>query len=262
MKRTRACHAKALAALCAIAGSGFGAAEACTSQIANTRSPYEASKFHSVMDASKLQAPTSSTCYSQGTGAGKLSNTNSFNKWYYAPYSQDTMIFSMTRDILGLHQRVELRQEVEWSVNDSRKMIGEVKADEISDDLTEFTFMQLHHAEAGAKPIVRLRYHRSRSGVEHGIWAIYRACADSGSSCNTYTNALVAQWRPGVERTTFRKFEIRVDQNILKVKFNGVTKFVQELDESYGSKLLYFKAGAYLQDPGTATLSWDSLKYY
>lgn len=234
-------------------------AQACTDQLANTRSPYSVVRFQPVLDQAKLQAPLSDTCFAQGSGENDLSNTASYNKWFYAPQTEDFMVFSMTRDEAGSMRRSELRQMQEWQPDTHHHMEGDVRFDLISDDLGEFTFMQIHHKTDGAKPILRLIYHRERSGIKNGLWAVYRHCADPGSICNQYTKTLLGTWTPSANGQGFKHFAIDVEDNHLTVSLDGDVKFEQELDPSYADARLYFKAGAYLQTAGTATLVWNDL---
>ena len=233
---------------------------ACTSKLSNTRSPYAISSFRSVMDASKFQAPTSSTCYRRGSSSGRLSNTASYNKWFYARNGSSQMVFAMDRNSdssSASRQRAELRQEDEWSIAQTNKMIARVKFESISSNLSEFTFMQVHMDESGAKPMLRLSYIRQRGSTSHGVWATLRTTPNG-----SFDKQLLFTVPPGSStRNNFQKVEIRIDGGTLRVKHNDATKYTKSVS-SYGGKRMYFKAGAYLQDTGDARVAFSSLNYY
>ncbi|RMF65928.1 MAG: polysaccharide lyase family 7 protein, partial [Calditrichaeota bacterium] len=177
-----------------------------------------------------------------------------FADWYFylAQTSSDNyMTFVMSGD----HNRSELRQMNEWKTSTSswRKMIGEVKCFYPStSSLDQYTFMQIHDSDGINKPLVRLVWLRSRSGKSDHLWAVIRTSVSSSSY--QYVDL-------GARPSGFFKAEIKVRNNTLKVKINGVTKVSKNV--SYWSAYHnYFKAGVYLQDAGTAKVQFKSLKYY
>jgi len=210
--------------------------------------PYDLTKFRSVLDDSKLQGPTSATLISQGNFAGQYFDPE------FVLVSNQYMKFSRT-DWNTSGRRTELRQMNEWRTSDSsaNKMIGEVKIFKPS-GMNECTFMQIHDSgSAPNKPLIRLVWHGERSGISDGIWAVVRNGAGSSAS---YTKTHIAP-----RSSTFEKYEIRVQNNTLKVKLNGVTKI--STDVSYWEDLdSYFKAGVYNQGPGSSKVQFRKLRYY
>jgi len=216
-------------------------------QSGNYVPPYDDPKFHPVLDDSKLQAPDSRTACAQGEFDG-------FADWYFYLYqgSSNYMTFRMNGD----HKRSELRQIIEWKTSTTswKKMIGEVKLFYPStESLNQYTFMQIHDSDGINKPLIRLVWYRSRSGKDDHLWAILRISTNPNDSPQYFDL--------GQRPDGFFKAEIKVKNNILKVKINSVTK-VNE-DVSYWSAFSnYFKAGVYLQDDGTAKVQFRTLKYY
>jgi hypothetical protein len=206
--------------------------------------PWSQTKFQPVLTDSKLQAPDSSTACDQGDFKG-------FYKDYFK-LSGTYMQFQMSGD----SKRSELRQMKEWktSTTTARKIIGSVKVFKpTTTSLTEYTFMQIHDSGSLNKPLLRLVWLKSRDGKSDHIWSIRRTGASSSSGYE-YVDL-------GVRPSGFFKCEIAVLNNNLKVKINDVTKVNKSV--SYWSSLSsYFKAGVYLQSSGTATVQYDTLKYY
>lgn len=215
--------------------------------------PYSLSKYHSILDASKLQAPDSSTAIRQGHFPG-------ISEWYF---HLDASGKYMTFEMDGSKNRSELRQMDEWYTSAStwQKIIGEVKVFyPETPSLNQFTFMQIHDSgteddhvtEIYNKPLIRLAWIRDRGGADDHLWAIIRLSSSIDSF--EYINL-------GSRPDSFFKCEIKVKNNKMRVRINNETKL--ELDVSYWEQLRsYFKSGVYLQSEGTAKVQFRKLKYY
>ncbi len=239
----------------------FGALLLCgvsvplTNAQANPDAPYNLRKFRSVLDGSKLQAPTSSTLIPHGE----------FDEQSNQYFSLDPTGTHMTFTVSGDSNRSELRQMTgDWQTSSPtwQKMIGRVKVDYPADtSMNQFTFMQIHDVTGGLnKPLIRLTWRRSRAGQDDHLWAAIRTPADPGRPISL--SNLDADWIDlGPRPTGFFKAEIKVRDNTMKVKIDDVTLISK--DVAYWDGLdNYFKAGVYNQDPGTSTVWFDSLKYY
>ncbi len=222
----------------------------------NPDAPYNLSKYRPVLDDSKLQAPTSSTLIAHGDFADKS------NQYFRLDSSGKYMTFTVSGD----SKRSELRQmSGDWQTSTSswRKMIGEVKVfypNSSSSSLDQFTFMQIHDSTSLNKPLIRLVWHRSRSGQSDHLWAVIRIPANPNQPISS--SNLATQWEDlGPRPSGFFKSEIKVKNNQMKVRINSVTKV--DVDVTYWDGLdSYFKAGTYNQDPGTSKVQYRSLKYY
>ena len=208
--------------------------------------PYNLSKFQSVLDDSKLQAPNSGTACAQGDFSG-------YADWFFR---LDSTSQYMTFEMDGDKSRSELRQMEEWTTGTTswRKMIGEVKVFyPTTSSLEQFTWMQIHDSTSLNKPLIRLTWRRYAYGQQDHLWAVVRDSANSSSSYSWFDL--------GARPSGFVKAEIKVKNNNLRVRIDSVT--LVDIDVSYWDGLSgYYKAGVYLQDPGTAKVQFKSLKYY
>jgi hypothetical protein len=217
--------------------------------------PFDDSTFWQVLDDSRLQGPGSNTILNGDLVTGPPSPYDGYasNQFRLASTSKDDY---MTFQQSGDSKRSELRQLIEWQTSTSsyRKMIGEVKVFFPSTgSLNEFTFMQVHDSGSYPnKPLIRLAWIRNRDGFYDWLWCIRRTSVGSSTYIKT----------PLIPRPSgFFKAEILVINNELRVKINGSTKV--DADVSYWDGLnSYFKAGVYLQDPGTAKTQFRRLNYY
>ena len=127
-----------------------------------------------------------------------------------------------------------------------------------TDTLNEYTWMQVHDSGSFNKPLVRLVWKRNREGVLNHLWAVIRH-----SSTIKECNPQICTWEDLGERSsgTF-KAEIRIENNIMKVKIDDFTEL--ETDVSAWQDLsMYFKAGVYLNNgQGEAKVHFHKLKYY
>ncbi|MCV2401463.1 polysaccharide lyase family 7 protein [Marinomonas sp. C2222] len=229
---------------------------ACASFTFAESAPYSTSRYQSVLDDSKLQAPGSNTLIKQGDFAG------AYNDYFYVPDSGNKW---MTFEMTGYLARSELRQMDEWYSSDSsytNKMIGEVEVINPEDgEVDEITFMQIHDVSGNSnainKPLVRLVWERERDGIENHYWAVIKedACKD----CKNYLKVDI-----GEHKDDPVKFEIRVTDSKLTIKRDGATiSGLNKYDIGYWDHLEnYFKAGVYNQTSGTAKVQFKTLKYY
>ncbi len=218
--------------------------------------PYSLSKYQSVLDDSKLQAPSSSTLIPRG------SFNSQYNQYFYLPDSGNQW---MTFEVTGDHARSELRQTTEWYTSDSStlyKMIGNVLVvDPMEGEVDEITFMQVHdvtdNSNAINKPLVRLVWMRDYRDLSNHYWAIIKS--DACESCKNYDKIDMGEYRDSAV-----KFEVRIENNKLTIKRDGITHpELNKYDVSYWGDLeSYFKAGVYNQDSGTGIVQFESLRYY
>ena len=218
--------------------------------------PYDQTKYHPVLNDSKLQAPDSSTLINQGEFEGQ------YNQYFYVPDSGNLW---MTFEVTGDHARSELRQITTWYTSEPttiNKMIGNTLiVDPQLGSVDEITFMQVHdvtdNGNAINKPLVRLVWMREYQGVEDHYWAVIKA--DACESCDNYDKIDLGEYRDSAV-----KFEIRLGNNELSIKRDDVTHSeINGYDVSYWGELeSYFKAGVYNQTSGTGVVQFESLNYY
>ena len=237
--------------------AGLGLQQSAAAQT-NPEAPYNLSKFHPVLDDSKLQAPTSSTLIPQGDFEDQS------NQYFRLDATGQYMTFTVTGD----SNRSELRQmSGDWQTSTPtwRKMIGEVKLFYPSDNsMNQYTFMQIHDTsndpQSLNKPLIRLVWLRSRNNVDDHLWAAVRIPADPSEpiSDDNLSGMFVDL---GPRPSGFFKAEIKVQDNLMRVAIDNVN--LLSMDVSYWDGLNnYFKAGVYNQDPGTSKVQFKSLKYY
>jgi len=208
--------------------------------------PYSLARFQPVLDDSKLQAPDSSTARAQGDFFG----------FHDSFFRLDSRGKYLTFEMEGDSHRSELRQMNEWQTSSLtwQKMIGEVKLFyPQTSSLNQYTFMQIHDSGSYPnKPLIRLHWQRNRNDLPDHLWAVVRLSVSE----KNYLWVNLGP-RPG----SFFKSEIKVKNNIMRVRINGITML--DMDVSYWDGLSnYFKAGVYLQDAGKAKVQFKSLKYY
>jgi hypothetical protein len=229
--------------------------------------PYNYSKYQSVLDDSKLQAPDSDTvAIDYGEFEGE------YNDYFYIPSSGNKW---MTFQIGPSEKmRSELRQYTEWYTNDSsklHKMIGEVLISE-KGSADEITVMQIHdvtdNSNAINKPLVRIIWKSSQKDALSGntytnaYFAVVKTGTCSTGTCSDYVKYYLADY----SSSDAIKFEVKVQDSELTIKTEGVAHSVLNgFDISNWDGLeSYFKAGAYIQsdtDPDVE-VQFESLKYY
>ena len=229
--------------------------------------PYDyGTKYQSVLDDSKLQAPDSNTvAISQGDFSGN------YNDYFYIPSSGNKwMTFQIGPDE---KMRSELRQMDNWYTSDStdNKMIGEVLLLE-KGTADEVTLMQIHDDANEAndyvnKPLVRIVWLESQkeTGASSTSYDAYFAIVKTGTcskDCSDYVKYKLADY----SSSEAVKIEVKVANNDLTIKVNGVTNsHFNKFDVSHWKNLpSYFKAGAYIQSDTSpdVKVQFSSLKFY
>lgn len=217
--------------------------------------PYDLAKFRPVLDDSKLQAPTSSPALiDHGEFAGES------NAYFYLDPTGQHMVF----DVSGDSNRSELRQmSGDWQTSTAlrRSLDARVRVDvPQTPSLDQYTFMQIHDTNDGLnKPLIRVVWRRTRSGMEDHLWAAIRVPADLGQPISL--SNLDTDWIDlGARPDGFFDASITVHANQMRVLINGQVAI--DKDVPYWDGLdNYFKAGVYLQDPGQYAVVFDELSY-
>lgn len=250
----------------ALATITFALASLAAPQALADSAPYNYTKYQSVLDDSKLQAPDSSTvAIAQGDFEGE------YNDYFYIPSSGNKwMTFQIGPDE---KMRSELRQMDNWYTSDAtaNKMIGEILISE-KGSADEITVMQVHDdpndtSNGINKPLVRIAWleKQKETGASSYTYDSYFAIVKTGtcsSDCTDYVKYALADYSSS-EST---KFEIRVEDNELTIKVDGVAHDeFNGFDVSYWEDLpSYFKAGAYIQSDTSpdVEVQFETLKYY
>lgn len=251
---------KTYIALCTTVLIGMCAAVLSASVDDAPQVPYDLEKFRAVLDASKLQAPISSPAMiPHGEFAGQS------NEYFHLDETGQYMVFTVTGD----SRRAELRQMTgDWQTSTAteRRLTARLKVLVPEyDTLNQYTFMQIHDkrdddtGEGLNKPLIRLTWRRSRSGVRDHLWAGIRIPADLDQPI-TLEN-LDSLWVDlGPRPAGFFDAAIRVRDNRMVVTIDGETKI--DMDVAYWDGLnSYFKAGTYNQDPGTSVVYFEELAF-
>ena len=233
-----------------------------TVQVQANSAPYDYEKYQSVLDDSKLQAPDSHTvAIAQGEFEG------AYNDYFYIPSSgNEWMTFQIGPDE---KMRSELRQMDNWYTNSStyHKVIGELLLLE-KGTADEVTLMQVHDYDEVNKPLVRIVWFESQAETgsstksTDAYFAVVKTGTCSSGSCTDYIKYKLADY----SETSTVKFEIKIVDNKLTIKTNGVTNsHFDGYDVSYWEDYpSYFKAGAYIQsdtDPDVK-VQFSTLKFY
>ena len=203
--------------------------------------PSDIPRFQDFLSGCKLQAPTSSTIAHLET----LNNGYVHPEFFYV-VEGDRVLFNQS----GSSMRTELRHETNWDLNDAdRSLHG--RMDVIEQTCEQFTMMQIHDdANAGPgpnKPLLRVYKHTGRAPF-NSIWAAIKT--DDGGS-NTMHIEL------GEDPGGYFNVDVRLVDGRMIIDFEGEEKV--NMDVSYWTFPSYWKAGAYLQDSGEATIHFDEL---
>ena len=211
-------------------------------------SPYSLTKFHNILNVSKLQAPTSkyNPLYSVKYGEFKYYS----NKFFYL---QDNkyMVFYMCNK----KNRSEFRIKKEWKVNTKTpiSLDARVKLFSLSAK-REFTFLQIH-ADSNLKnsinkPLLRIVWMKNFHNLKNHIWAVIR------KNPNLYEQNY-KKIDLGLTPKDFFDIHIIVKTNKLTIIKNN-KKY--NFNVSYWKKYYnYFKIGIYLQDNGCAKVLFDKI---
>ena len=203
--------------------------------------PSDIPRFQDFLSGCKLQAPTSSTIAHLET----LNNGYTHPEFFYV-VDGDRVLFNQS----GSSMRTELRHETNWDLTEAdRSLHG--RMDVIEQTCEQFTMMQIHDdANAGPgpnKPLLRVYKHTGRSPF-NSIWAAIKT--DDGGS-NTMHIEL------GEDPGGYFNVDVRLVDGRMIIDFEGEEKV--NMDVSYWTFPSYWKAGAYLQDSGEATIHFDEL---
>lgn len=220
--------------------------------------PYDLEKFRPVLDASKLQAPTSSPAMIEH---GKFAGQS--NEYFYLDETGRYMVFTVS----GASKRSELRQlSGDWdtATTTARRLVARVKvfAPE-TDGLEQFTFLQIHDTTNGSgslnKPLIRItRRGEYRNTTDH-LWAAIRTPGDPDRPISS-DNLATLNVDLGPRPEGFFDIELKVLDSRMTVTIAGKTKV--DMDVSYWDGLNnYFKAGVYNQDEGTSVVHFDQLAF-
>ena len=179
---------------------------------ADTKVPYDVEAFRPVLDASKLQAPTSSPAkIDQGDFAGKS------NEYFFLDDTGTRLTFSVSGD----SKRSELRQlSGDWdtATTTPQRLIARVKVFRPETrELKQFTFMQIHDKKDGDhglnKPLLRLAWRASRSSKKDHLWAAIRTPEGSHEADHHQEPGLgVGRPRPAPRRP-FRRRDPRAERD-------------------------------------------------
>ncbi len=211
-------------------------------------SPYLLTKFHNILNVSKLQAPTSkyNPLYSVKYGKFKYYS----NKFFYL---QDNkyMVFYMCNK----KNRSELRIKQDWKVNTKTPISLSAKVKLFSlNAKREFTFLQIH-ADSNLKnsidkPLLRIVWMKNFHNLKNHIWVIIK------KSPNIYGQNY-EKIDLGLTPKDFFYIHIIVKTNKLTIIKNN-KKY--NFNVSYWKKYYnYFKAGVYLQGNGCAKVLFDQI---
>lgn len=224
------------------------AAFSCNKAQDAAKSPYSQAKFQSVLQRSKLQTPTSSTCLT----------TAELTTFYYDPdnWFVDNTNMQFLIDNGPDSGRNELRGNSFAGTRTNMTYTSRLKVMYGSGYSTGFTVAQIY-GETGGEPILRVEYIASRSGLSNRMWGIYRTTAGSNPSYE-YQDL-------GPAPTEFTE---------LKMVYNAAGKVTAQLGSnplrswstnfSYynqSSKTTYFKSGCYLQEPGDCNVRLSTLNF-
>lgn len=245
-------------ALCAIGLIGLSVAALSAAVADEPKVPYDLEKFRPVLDASKLQAPTSSPAMiPHGEFAGQS------NEYFYLDETGQYMVFTITGD----SKRSELRQlSGEWdtATPNARRLVARVKvlAPE-TPELEQFTFLQIHDTtnDPGSlnKPLIRITRRGDYRNTTDHLWAAIRTPDDFDQPISK-DNLDTLNIDLGPRPEGFFDAEISVEDGRMVVTINGETKV--DMDVSYWNGLKnYFKAGVYNQDEGTSVVYFDQLSF-
>ncbi|WP_292654703.1 glycosyl hydrolase family 8 [Nitratifractor sp.] len=145
--------------------------------VSDPKAPYSDDKFRAFLQDAKLTYPDSHTVVAQKEGF------KDYHSDFFYLAKGKYMTFSMTADAL---ERDELRHFEEFDLKKSHELSGRIRFSKIGEDVEEFTWMQMHHANAH-RPFIRLAWrdeHKdSLSGQIHrdALWAIVSKSDVKGS---------------------------------------------------------------------------------
>ena len=203
--------------------------------------PSDIPRFQPFLEGCKLQAPTSSTI----ADIDRLNGGYTHPQYFYV-VDGDKMLFNQS----GESMRTELRHETNWDLTqENRSLHGRI--DIVEQTCDQVTVMQIHDdANAGPgpnKPLLRIYKHNGRVPTNH-LWAAIKT--DDGGSNTTHIDL-------GEDPGGYFNCDIRLVDGRMIIDFEGQERV--NMDVSFWTFPSYWKAGAYLQDNGEATVHFDDL---
>lgn len=218
--------------------------------------PYSQSKFQSVLQNAKLQAPVSKYNKEWAVKYGEFEGKA--HRYFYLDDARN-MVFEMC----GKKKRSELRFRNVWSTETptSKEMEATVKLYPL-DTKREFTFLQIH-ADSTVKdhptinkPLLRINWRKEYKNKRDHIWAHILA---TGTPPKKSKKSPYVKIDLGKRPTGFFTVKVQVRDSRMKIWVKGRKKV--DMDVSYWNRYLnYFKAGVYLQDNGCAKVKFQSLR--
>jgi len=216
--------------------------------------PYSQTKFHTILDGSKLQAPLSAYNPLYSVKYGEFKDV--CNQYFYLQ-DRKYMAFAMC----GKKRRSELRTHHEWRVESQKKhtLFAKLKIFPLN-QVREFTFLQIHadsnrigkNGRKINKPLLRLTWWHEQKNLYNHLWAVIRLTGDVKQQKYTKIDL-------GLRPKDFFTVKIEVQNAKMKIYINGRKKIA--MDVSYWSGYWnYFKAGVYNQDEGCAKSLFENLR--
>jgi len=203
--------------------------------------PSDIPRFQPFLAECKLQAPTSSTLAQQD-----VLNQGYTHPTYFKVVDGDKILFNQSGD----SRRTELRNETNWNLNDKNRSLHG-RLDIVEQTCDQVTVLQIHDdANAGNgpnKPLLRIYKHKVKSPINH-LWAAIKT--NDGGVATTHIDL-------GEDPGGYFNCDIRLVDGNMIIDFDGEEKV--NMDVSFWTWPSYWKAGAYLQDDGTATIYFDDL---
>ncbi|MEM7656058.1 MAG: polysaccharide lyase family 7 protein [Bacteroidota bacterium] len=203
--------------------------------------PSDIPRFQPFLAECKLQAPTSSTLAQKST-----LNNGYTHPTYFMVADGDKILFNQSGD----SRRTELRNETNWNLNDQNRSLHG-RLDVVEQTCDQVTVLQIHDdANAGDgpnKPLLRIYKHNAKWPLNH-IWAAIKT--DDGGSNTMHVDL-------GEDPGGYFTCDIRLVDGNMIIDFEGEEKV--NMDVSFWTFPSYWKAGAYLQDNGEATIYFDEL---
>lgn len=220
----------------------------CSPQVDTASSPYSQSKYQAVIENSDaLQVQSTGLCLSSADmRAHKIDSDN----WHL---SGDNMWFGFSDG--DTSDRVELRGGSFSGASTGKTWSGKVKIQYGGSYSHGFTVGQIF-GESTHDPILRLEFIASRGEVSNHVWAVYRT--GTGSAAVQYFDlgaATSASYTPvTMEYGTSNRIQVTYGS-----KIHEFTTNFDYWDSS--AKTVYFKAGCYLQEAGSCSVTYSSLRY-
>lgn len=211
---------------------------------AQCTSPYTLPKFQAAIAECKLQAPNSSTRATQSELMGGFCNHE------FELLDTDKMAFYQTGSLM----RSELRYLDNWFAHNSIQ-VAHANVQIISQTCDQVTILQIHDdANAGVgtgpnKPLLRIYRHLNKTPTDH-IWAVIKT-DDTGAN-NEHIDL-------GPTPSGYFDCDITINNGSMEIAVNGTSLATRDI--SYWTFPSYWKAGAYLQDAGEATVYFNELTW-